>query len=173
MRRRSFLLASTTFLFGCASSGFKPLSFPPNVVLQDAPAGMAVVYLIRAPHDRATIPVYFDERKLAVLPALTYTAVVVMPSTFAIASAPGGGTAEAPASTLTVGAGERRFLYVSAPTNRSLDLIAVPMGKTGIIPLLLPTYVAAGARTWKECSELDAQGLMSLGKLVLPEPGAA
>jgi len=134
---------------------------------------MAIVYLIRAPYDVATLPAYFNGQKLAVLPSLTYTAVVVRPGTFAIASAPNGGTADAPASTLTLAAGERRYLYVSAPTDRSFNFTAIPMGKAGMIPLLLPSYAAAGARTWKECSELDAQGLMSLGRLVLPEPGAA
>jgi len=134
---------------------------------------MAIVYLIRAPYDTATLPVYFNERKLAVLPSLTYTAVVVRPGTFAIASAPNGRPPESPASTLTVSAGERRYLYVSAPTDRTVSFAAIPMGKAGIIPLLLPSYASAGARTWKECSELDAQGLMSLGRLVLPEPGAA
>jgi len=172
MLRRSLLVASTTFLVACASGEFKPLSFPPNVVLQDAPAGMAIVYLIRAPYDAATLPVYFNGQKLAVLPSMSYTAVVVQPGAYAIASGPNGGTPEAPASTLTVNAGERRYLYVSAPTDRSSTFMAIP-GKAGIIPLLLPSYAAAGARTWKECSELDAQGLMSLGRLVLPEPGAA
>ena len=173
MHRRSALLLGSALVLGCASPEFKPLIFPPAVVLQDAPPGRAVVYLLRAPHDGASLPVYFNERRMAVLPPLAYTVVVVNPGTYAIASAREGGTPEAPASTLTVSSGERRFLYVSAPTQRSFELSVLPLGKGGILPLVLPTYAAIGARTWKECNELDAQGLMSLGKLVLPEPGAA
>lgn len=170
MHRRFLLAVSLALLAGCASE-FKPLSFPPNVVLQDAPPGMAIVYLIRAPHDGATLPVYIDGRLVAKLPPMTYTAAVVAPGAHKIASAPHGGNAEAPASLLAVAAGERRFLHVSAPRNTSLEVGALPIGGTVAISA---THIStfSGTRTWAECSELDAQGLMSLGKLVLPERGA-
>lgn len=157
-------------MLGCASGDFKPPTFAPDIPLQDAPPGKSVVYLIRAPHDRATLPVYVGTRKVAVLPPSTYTVAVLQPGTHRIAASANAGP-DAPASALTVSAGERRFLYVSAPTARSFELNFIGAGRAGIIPLALPTQVAAGAHTWKECSELDAQGLMSIGKLVLPEPG--
>jgi len=45
----------------------------------------------------------------------------------------------APASTLTVRAGERRFLCVSVLTEKSIGLSVIVMGKCGPVPLRLPT----------------------------------
>lgn len=172
--RRTFVGALGLLLAACSTpKEFSPKDLPPPVPLQDPPAGKAIVYLLRAPHDSATLPVYFHERKVAVLPPGTYTAVVVQPASYAVASSPHGRSESAPASILTVGAGERRFLYVSAATGRTTELGGVlAIRGIGVVPLLMPTYGSAGARTWKECSELDAQGFMSIARPVSPEPGA-
>ena len=172
-RRTAFTLLVNFALAGCASPEFKPLVFAQDVALQDPLPGMAIVYLLRAPHDRASVPVYFNARKMALLPPASYTAVSIQPGTYSVASAAPGTNAESPASILTVRAGERRFLYTSVPTRSSVSLSFIPGGPVGAIPLFLPTTVPAGARTWNECRELDAQGLMSTSKPVMPEPGAA
>ena len=168
MSRRLALSALSLFVAGCASSEFKALNFPDPVVLQDAPPDGAVVYLIRAPHDSATLPVYVNDRLVVVLPPASYSLVLLAPGTYDIASSIRGTSSNAPASSLTLRNGERRFLYSSARTGTSLDLSLLPGG----IPLALPRTGAVGARTWRECSEFDAQGLMSIAKVILPEAGA-
>jgi hypothetical protein len=172
MQRRTVLALSAALLSACAAREFKPLEFKPDVVLQDAPPGKAIIYLIRAPHDHGTFPVFFNARLMASLPSSTYTVVVVDPGTYAVASSPNGKAEWGPASQLTVQAGERRFLYVSAPSETTFDMKMTRLGKLGMVPLLLPTTSAVGAHTWQECTELDAQGLMSIAKLVMPAPGA-
>jgi hypothetical protein len=172
--RRAIMHLPIAVLCGCVTpKSFDPKDLPPLVPLQDAPTGKAIVYLLRAPHDSSTLPVFFSEQKVAVLEPATYTVAVVEPGTYLVASSPLGRTETLPASTLTVQAGERRFLYVSAPTGQVANLSAMYLSKIGVAPLLLPSYGAAGSRTWKECSELDAQGFMSIARPVRPEPGAA
>lgn len=172
--RRILLLATAVILGGCATpKNFDPKDLPPVVPLQDAPPGKAIVYLLRAPHDKSTLPVFFDAKKVAVLGPATYTVTVVAPGSYQIASSPMGRSESMPASSLTVKAGERRFLYVSAPTSRSFNTSFMFLPNVGVVPLVVPTYGPAGAKTWKECSELDAQGFISISRPVQPEPGAA
>jgi hypothetical protein len=173
-RRAAIICSLSVALLACTTpKNFDPKDLPPLVALQDPPEGKAIVYLLRAPHDSATLPVFLGGKKVAVLEPSTYTAAVLDPGTCLLASSPLGRSEDAPASTLTVQAGERRFLYVSAPTSKSASLSSMYLNKVGVIPLVLPVYGANGARTWKECSELDAQGFMSIGRPVRPEPGAA
>jgi hypothetical protein len=171
-RRTSAVFLTLLVLAGCGSTEFKPLVFAPDVNLQDPLPGMAIVYLLRIPYDGATITVFFDSRKMAMMRPESYTAVSVLPGTYNVRALASDTQSEAVPSVLTVSAGERRFLYASAPTRSSVSIAFVPIGGAGVIPLFTPTNVAAGLRTWKECSELDAQGLMSNSKPVLPEPGA-
>jgi hypothetical protein len=145
---------------------------PENVPLQDPPSGKAIVYLLRAPHDHIKLSVYFNEREMAILPAATYSAVVVEPGSYAVASSPNGRASEAPASSLSIKEGERRFLYVSAPTQGSFGITPILLVQRSFVPLVLPTVSAKGARVWKECNELDAQGFMSISKPVGPLTGA-
>jgi hypothetical protein len=175
MQRRTItIFLSSLVLTGCASTEFEPLTFAPDVMLQDPLPGMAIVYLIRAPHDNAAISVYFNSSKMALLPPNSYTVVSIQPGTYQVASAAPGTSASTTGSSsvLTVKAGERRFLYTSVHTRSSASFIFIPSA-SGVIPLVLPTITGSGARTWNECNELDAQGLMSSAKPVPPEPGAA
>lgn len=173
-RRRTLFLATAAVLSGCATpKTFNPKDLPPPVPLQDAPPGKAIVYLLRAPHDQSTLPVYFDAKKVAVLGPATYTVTVVEPGSYLVASSPMGRSESLPSSRLTVKSGERRFLHVSAPTSRSMKTTFMFMPNVGVVPLVVPSYGPDGAKTWKECSELDAQGFMSISRPVPPEPGAA
>lgn len=72
---------------------------------------------------------------------------------------------------LTVRSEERRFFYTSVPTKSSIGFGAVPIAG-GFVPLFTPTTKTIGARRWTECSELDAQGLLSNSRLILPERAA-
>ncbi|WP_207186116.1 hypothetical protein, partial [Rubrivivax gelatinosus] len=78
---------------------------------------------------------------------------------------------EASEQTITVKSQERRFFCTSVPTQSSVDIGIVPIAGA-IVPIFTPTTRVVGARHWTECSELDAQGLLSNSKLVLPERAA-
>ena len=173
LTRRTLVFIAAT-LTACAAP-FKPLEFAPPVALQDAPPGLAIVYLLRVPHDGQAIDVYFGGKKAAALPPARYTAVTVAPGTYSIVAVNKGDTPIAGTSTnasvLTVAAGERRFLYTSVPTRSSESILFAPL-RGGMVPLFVPLRAAIGARTWRECGEADAQGLLSISKVVAPEPNA-
>jgi len=171
MNRRALLFSLCAALVGCASREFKPLEFAPPVRLQDPLPGLAIVYLLRAPHDSVSVDVALNSTPVARLPAETYTAVSLQPGTYTITTAESSEVkASGPGAdpVLTVSAGERRFLYTSVPTRSTESLGVAFAGKGGAIPLLLPVTIRVGQRTWHECNEIDAQGLMSIGKLVAP-----
>ena len=170
--RRSAVFLTFFALAGCGSTAFKPTVFAPAVNLQDPLPGMAIVYLLRIPRDTATVTVHFDARKMAVIRPESYTAVSVKPGTYEVKALASDGPSEPASSVLTVSAGERRFLYTSMPNQLSANLSSTFIPRVGYITIATPRGAVARVRTWKECSELDAQGLMSSAKVVLPEPGA-
>jgi hypothetical protein len=173
VRRRCSAVFLTFFaLAGCRSAAFKPSDFAPAVNLQDPLPEMAIVYLLRIPHDSATVTVYFDARKMAVMKPESYTAVYVKPGTYEIKALVSDSQSESVSAVLTVSAGERRFIYTSMPNQLSPHLSSVYVGRVGYISIVTHRGATARVRTWKECSELDAQGLISSAKVVLPEPGA-
>jgi hypothetical protein len=81
MVRRFTIALLSLALTACASPEFKPLVFAPEVRLQDPLPGKAIVYLLRVPNDAETVAVMFGQRKMAVLPPSTFTAVSVEPGT--------------------------------------------------------------------------------------------
>jgi hypothetical protein len=67
--------------------------------------------------------------------------------------------------------GQRAFLYVSGINGTSFFLNSiVPLGRGGVLVDggIRPSTVA-GSRSWKECSELDAQGFMLASTLKIVE----
>jgi hypothetical protein len=154
----------------CASRDFKPLEFPEPVKLQDPLPGQAFVYLLRAPHDPPAVSVYVNKAKIAVLPRETYTGVSARPGRYELFATVGEQAPIEPPSygptILTLAPGERRFIYTSQPTHSSSSMFLAPFGVAGVVPLVVASKVPAGARSWHECGELDAQGLMSISRYV-------
>jgi hypothetical protein len=172
MNRRAAMIAMSVTVIGCASKEFKPLEFAPPIALQDPLPGLAIIYLLRAPHDPVAVDVALNSTLVARLPAGTYTAVNLRPGAYAIATREHSSVTTTDGvdnPVLTVSAGERRFLYTSVPTQSKDSIGMAFVGKSGIIPLLAPVTTRVGQRTWHECSELDAQGLMSIGRVITPD----
>lgn len=164
MNRRFAFAAIALILSGCSSTRFEPLTPPADVRLQDPLPGQAIAYLMRAPHDPGEVTVYLGDRQVAVLPAETYTAVSVAPGSYVLKGvvasqeqASDGGL------TVTFQAGERRFFYTAVPSDSHVAFTPLPGAVT-----FLPKTSPVGPRAWQECREVDAQGLMSIGRLVLP-----
>jgi len=173
---RVLSLSIAVVLTSCAHEP-RPYSPPKDIPLQDAPPGKAVVYLLRAPYDSLSIDISVANQKLAILGPSTYTAVALPPGTHSLVtkatSVFSAGGNVAPNFELTLKANERRFLNISGQTGKSPAVVGILPLAGGAIPLLLPEQnTANGSRSWKEVSEIDAQGLMSISKTVLPEPGA-
>lgn len=169
-------------LCGCAS---KPLNAPPSTVLQDPLPGLAIVYILRVPHDSAAVEVSLNDVSIARLPAETYTAISLRPGTYKMSTLDLSGEKSAvrgEGPVFSVFANERRFLYTSVPTTEmerpedagSLALIfirhgAIPLPISASSQTHVPATIHRGPRAWYECSELDAQGLMSIGHVVMPD----
>lgn len=167
------MLTLMTFVVGCAVH--EP---PVDVRLQDPPQDKAIVYLLRAPYDGVEIAVHVGPERVAVLPPSTYTAIVLDPGTHVLTTRTSSlfweGAFLAPPFNLQVKANERRFLNISGVTKKEAQFTGlIPMPGGMMMPMVTATQVtAAGSRTWKDVTELDAQGLMSIAKLVMPEKGA-
>lgn len=172
-RRFALLAVVLSALVGCTSTP-KPVAPPVDLPLQDPPPGRAIVYLLRAPYDDLAIDVSVGTRTLAKLPASTYTAVVLPPGKYTLITRVDTmlwpSRVAAPPFHLELQADERRFVSLSGHTAKQLGLsgmIFVP--GAGMVPLLSSdTGTAPGTRAWKEVSEIDAQGLMSIARVVLP-----
>lgn len=129
--------------------------------------GQAIAYLLRAPHDENDIEIFAANKKIAVLRESTYTVISLAPGTHVITTRGiamfSSGAEVAPSFQLTAKSGERRFFNISGTITRTIGIYGgIPIAGTGIV---------ARSRSWKEVSELDAQGLMSISRLVLPEQG--
>lgn len=177
---RLLLIACFVFiavvLSGCAAP--TPYEPPVDKLLQDPLPGQAIVYLLRAPYDDETMEIVVSGRKVAVLPGSTYTALSLPPGRHLLQARSrgvfGAEVDAAQAVELELLPDQRRFLYVSGTTENSFGYAGlIPLGRGAVVPLFLPRNVTdARTRTWKEMTELDAQGLMSISRLVLPARSA-
>lgn len=175
LTRRTLVLFIAWICAGCAAP--KPYAPPIDAPLQDAPPGKAVLYFLRAPYDSAQVVVSTASERFAVLPSSTYTVVVMEPGTHVISAHEPAVIGEpkkiSPDLQLELKANERRFFNLSGTTGRTPALSGLLPLAGGVIPLLLPSQeTAPGSRSWKEVTELDAQGLIFISKLVFPEQGA-
>jgi hypothetical protein len=161
-------------VIGCTYTGeFRPLEFK-EAVVQEALPGRALVYLIRAPHDTATVLVERAGRRVAELPPETHTAFSTVPGeldfgTFTIGTI-GSRTAIAPPVQVRLVAGQRLFLVLTGSQERQTRVSGVLPGATPL-PIFVPS-LATSERAWKEFNEVDARGLIGVTRVVLPERSA-
>jgi hypothetical protein len=164
-----FVLA---FIHGCAltealyagrSMSQAPVQSP-AVGLQDPPPGKSILYLLRTPDDRMDIAVFVNGRKFVELPEGAYTAIALPPGRHLVTTRAfswmGDGLEIAPQAEIDIREDERRFFSIAGAAASPAQ---APLDATGL-----------GTRThrWKEVGQTDAQGLMSLTKVVLPEEEA-
>jgi hypothetical protein len=176
MRRRSVLVLSTVALLTACAREMRPLEFSAALPLQDPLPGQAFVYILRGPNDPIAVTIYANKARVATLPPERYTALSLRPGTYELLAVGAAenlpeGAAYQP-TILRVAEGERRFVYTAQPTKSSSSISLFAAGRAGVVPLLLPTKTPTGARTWSECSESDAQGLLSISKFARPERDA-
>ena len=168
LRRVCVGLLGALLVTGCAVSINQRPPIEPLAAsaLQDPLAGQAVVYLIRAPHDRAEVSFRLGDAKKVVLPPATYAVVHLPPSIYRITSTAisdrEGAEPQAAEAVLNLVAGQRRFFYTSRASITSSSLELIPIGGGGFVPLFGRQSQVAGQRFWRECSELDALGMLSI-----------
>ena len=174
--RRTVLMLGGSAVLGCATTEHPPEYYkpPPPVALQDPPPGMAVVYLIRTPHDSQTVVVHVAGMAPFLLPPETHTVLLLKPGTYALQGTrsglfSGGQPSFAPAQLQTL-ADQRLFLYLSGSTGRGAQLAGfIPVAGGGVVPLVTHGMdTDADTRSWKNCSEQDAQGFLSIARYVRP-----
>jgi hypothetical protein len=172
MHRRTLLLSLSMLVTACADnkppSYFKP---PPPLALQDPLPGQALLYLLRAPHDQDSFSIKIQDKKPFVLGPSSYTVLSFPPGEYTMTGAVdsifgGSKPAFVPAQFRLI-EGQRLFLYVSGVNDSSFFLNSlVPFGRGGVlVDGGIRTSTVASTRSWKECSELDAQGFMSTSTL--------
>jgi len=167
---RLFVLLIAAMITGCAAD--RPFEPPVHIPLQDPPTGQGIVYLLRAPHDNAAVVVAIDEKVVARLSPGSYTALVLSPGTHTMTTRANSGQAEiAPSISVTVAPETRRFLNLSGITSESVSIQGVMPIAGALVPLITPSITTRGDRSWKDVTELDAQGLMSISQVALPERG--
>ena len=168
MLRRSIALA-VLLVAGCARD-FQPLVFKPPVPLQDPLPGKAIVYLLRTPHEPYGLRVFINKSEVAVLPSETYSAISLSAGRYEVLALPLSAALVMDATyqptSFEVKENERRFLYTAQPTDSSSALTLASIGVFGLAAAVMPIRNPAGPQVWTECSELDAQGLMSNSRYV-------
>ena len=167
--RRVLCLCLPLVLTACA--GNRPLEFTKRVALQDPLPEHAAIYLVRAPHDGGTIELALDGRPVATLSSNGYTTIQVREGQRRLTSKATGSASDGQVDyLLEARPGERHFYYLVQPSDvkPQTNLVMV----TRKLLLLTPGYggtpVPSGARLWQEMSEPDAQGMLSISKLVMP-----
>ena len=167
----------TLSLWGCAGP-MAPLEFPSSIALQDPLPGLALVYLIRAPHDQQEVAVYANRKLVAVLANGTYTAVSLFAGPYRLTSVTHpesivfGSKDAADPLELVVAADQRRFFYMSQPIGTSTSMGVMFLGKGGILPIVSSSSTPIGPRVWKEATAREAQDLLVISRVVMPEKSA-
>ena len=133
-----------------------------------------MIYLIRIPYDVLAVNVRIDGKLVAILPRSSYTALDIeaKPQTLTTSAKDDTSTEwqVAPPLLLNLRPGERTLLYLSGSTDQSKSNISISM--VGGLPFAtgpVSSRLIMGGWVWKEANEVDAQGLMSIAKVKLPE----
>jgi hypothetical protein len=168
---KGLALALCTLLVACTTTYDKALVMPEPIRLQDPLPGGAVVYLMTAPYDSGSYSLYAGSQLLARLRPGTYTVLFLEAGTHTILTRGNGllssGEEEAPPLKLALSAGDRLFFHVSGMQRSSPILLFSPAAGAVYAGTQLGTV--SGTKIWKQCAELDAQGLMSIETLTMPE----
>jgi hypothetical protein len=176
MMRRALLITIALLCGGCAEMPANYYSPAPLTRLQDPLPGKALVYLFRAPHDEDALSIQITGKPRFELEPSTYTVLTLEPGEHVIegTTVRSAFSIEKPAfapTPIKVTADQRAFLYVSGINSSSMKITGlVPVAKGGVMVFggIMPT-TEAGSRSWKECSELDAQGFIDISKLKVVE----
>lgn len=166
------IVALVTVTIGCKTTA--PIEYSKSQPLIEPETGRAVLYLFRAPHDVIEVHVTIDGMVLTSLPSETYTVVHLNPGKHILGVLENAQSSQPKTFLVDVAEGERRFAYLSgAVRSRSTEIsvagaVAGPVGAA--VAVLRPTRADAESYQWKECSELDAHGFISISKFVKPQP---
>lgn len=169
IRSITLCLFALGLLSGCAPN----YPHPDTVVLKEPVPGKALVYFLRAPFDRGTFNVLGNGQLLVTLPIATYAALSLAPGEYRFVTTSsglfGGNSQLIEPMEITLKPDQRVFYHVSGRGETSIGLAGtVTLQGGGVLPLLKREDVLRD-RVWKECSELDARGLITISQEVEPE----
>ena len=170
-RRATWGLPLALLFSACAEN--KPPSYyqpgPPAAMQEPAP-GQALLFLFRAPHDAEIFQMDIDGKLPFELTPDSYTVLSFMPGEYGMKGwVVGRAGARSPAfepARFKLQAGQRLYLYVSGTNDSSIFLNGLtPISRRFVLVDggIRPSTVA-GTRSWKECSEIDAQGFIAISR---------
>ncbi|MBI2308391.1 MAG: hypothetical protein HYU78_13895 [Rhodocyclales bacterium] len=163
------ILSLALITSGCAQQYVHPNS----IVLQTPPPEKALVYFLRIPHDGITLSISSDGKRIAKLPPETYVGIPLPPGTYRFVTSSwgllGGEQELMPPLEATLKPNDRLFFHVSGRGDSGIALGGIMSVKgAGAIPLFQKKEYLTN-HEWKACSELDARGLMTITRQILPE----
>lgn len=157
-----FVCSLLTAISGCAVN----YPHPDTVVLEQPKPGESLIYFLRAPHDNEALVIESSEKRTVRLPPESYVALSLPPGNYQFTTRHGGffSTAEgAEKIEVSLAKNSRRFFHISGIEENRPSYIGF-IG-TGFTPLYARKPVVIN-RVWKECSELDARGLITISRRV-------
>jgi hypothetical protein len=173
IRLAAALLSVPLFLSACGNWAVRDYPHPDSVVLQQATENQALIYFLRAPHDSGSFSLQVNDKRVAELPPESYVALRLSPGSYRFVTKSAGlnfGNSDmAEALEITLNPNERVFYYVSGEDDKGVSLNGVLAIKgAGLVPLLGSESVKRN-RVWKECTELDARGVITISRQVQQE----
>jgi len=160
-----FIACSLVAISGCAVE----YPHPDAIVLQQPKAGESLIYFLRAPHDSGALAIELQGKRLAKLPPETYIALSLPPGNYRFLTASDnlfGNGEEAEPLEVSLKENERKFFRISGADEKRIALIGVmSVQGTGPVPLLGQESVVRN-RIWKECTELDARGIITISRQI-------
>lgn len=174
IKRISYLCATLAMI--CLSVAFSGCAVdyphPDSIVLQQPRTGESLIYFLRSPHDSGQLAIEANGKRLVKLPPETYVALSLPPGNYRFITKSGGlfsnGEVTEPLE-VSFKENERKFFHISGNDEKRVAVIGVmSLQGPGLVPLLGRESVVSN-RVWKECTELDARGLITISRRVEQE----
>ncbi len=142
---------------------------PESIILQQPKPGESLVYFLRAPHDSGSLAIEVNGKRVAKLPPGTYVVLSLNPGNYRFVTTSGGLFSNeeiARPLDISLEENERKFFHVSGVGEKRLTLTGLMRIKGGGVVPLLGNESVISNREWKECTELDARGFITISRRI-------
>lgn len=147
------------FISGCAINN--RLVQNESVRLIEPSSSNSIVYFLRIPKDYRQLIIYLNDQRIAKMDNETYTAVSLPPGNYKLVAIDKNKN-QSKTFKMVLLPSQRRFFYTSIPSNNTITDTYIWHKSSLYIMSLTKGYIEN--REWKELSESDAKGLISILK---------
>jgi hypothetical protein len=161
------ILLYTIFLIlvsGCSFNG--KLIQNESINLISPSNNNSIIYFLRIPRDFGDLILYLNDQRIAKITHESFTAVSLPPGDYTIIAIDKNKKQSNPFKIVLLPA-QRRFFYTSIPSNDTITDSYIAYGNS--LSVIRSTKGYIENRQWKEMSESDAKGLMSILKPIEAE----